>query len=178
MADTGAQSPGTLANDAGIGSTAWSNPGNAASSNNSYATNACSGITNYLKATNFDFSSIPSGATIDGIKVEVEAFTNFTAFEHTIKLVKGGVVSGDNKSAAGALNVGDPGTYTTYGGIADLWGVALADTDVNSSDFGVVLAYTNGGKGSPTVSVDHIRITVYYTAAAGGATGSAFFALL
>lgn len=66
----GPNSPGTIANDAGIGSISWSNTGNAASSNGAYAS-AAAGTTQYLEASNFGFA-IPGGATIEGIEVTVE----------------------------------------------------------------------------------------------------------
>lgn len=59
---TETKSPGTLADDAAVGTVAWSNPSNAASSNDSYATaSGAGGTTHYLKATNFGFA-IPAGA--------------------------------------------------------------------------------------------------------------------
>ncbi|MBI4614481.1 MAG: tail fiber domain-containing protein [Planctomycetes bacterium] len=71
----GPASPGTLANDASIGTIPWTGPGNAASSDNTYATAAGAGTTQYLKATNFGFS-VPGTATIDGILLEVEKRTS------------------------------------------------------------------------------------------------------
>ena len=67
-------SPGTLADDDTSGTETWSDPTNAAASDDSYATNSRSGTsvqTHRLKATNFGFS-IPTGATIEGIEVSVE----------------------------------------------------------------------------------------------------------
>ena len=70
MASEGPNDPGTITNVA-YGTQAWANPSNAGSSNDSYATRTLSGVSDYLRATNFGFA-IPSGATIDGILVEVE----------------------------------------------------------------------------------------------------------
>src|SRR3990167_2051589 len=73
--DTGAISPGTTADDSAVGTIVWTNPNNSKVSDNVYAivTNANCGIptSHYLKATNFGFS-IPAGATINGIVVEIE----------------------------------------------------------------------------------------------------------
>ena len=73
--DTGATSPGTTADDSAVGTIVWTNPNNSKVSDNVYAivTNANCGIptSHYLKATNFGFS-IPAGATINGIVVEIE----------------------------------------------------------------------------------------------------------
>lgn len=63
--------PGTLANDAAVGANAWSDPGNAAASDDSDATVATAGLSNYLKATNFGFS-LPASAVPTGIGVTIE----------------------------------------------------------------------------------------------------------
>jgi hypothetical protein len=70
--DTGAVSPGTVATFGGT--TPWSTPSNAASSNNSYATMTASQTeanNAFLRATNFGFD-IPDTATILGVTVEIE----------------------------------------------------------------------------------------------------------
>ena len=65
-------SPGTVVDSDATGTVAWTNPMNATTSDNVYATISCpTGISHYLKATNFGFS-IPTGATINGIVVEIE----------------------------------------------------------------------------------------------------------
>lgn len=75
MASTlGPNGTGTGADDASVGTITWSNPGNITASDNTYATNLTGCITSvshYLKATNFGFS-VPAGATITGITVEIE----------------------------------------------------------------------------------------------------------
>ncbi|MCA9390188.1 DUF2341 domain-containing protein, partial [candidate division WWE3 bacterium] len=68
-------SPSTLANEV-AGTYTWTNPNDAASSNdvNAYVYKSPPGLgftSYYLKATDFGFS-IPSSATIDGIEVNVE----------------------------------------------------------------------------------------------------------
>ena len=71
-ANTGATSPGTVAHVAGIRPD-WSNPSNATASNDSYATCTFTSQTysDPLDADNFSFS-IPTDATITGIKVTIE----------------------------------------------------------------------------------------------------------
>ncbi|MBL7933276.1 MAG: T9SS type A sorting domain-containing protein [Bacteroidia bacterium] len=72
---TGPNSPQTRANDASIGSNAWSNPNQIINSNNGYATVSTKGITNYISGTNFNFAiSVPSA--INGIVLEVERSTS------------------------------------------------------------------------------------------------------
>jgi photosystem II stability/assembly factor-like uncharacterized protein len=87
-----------------------------------------------------------------------------TINDTTVKLVKGGAVVGDNK--ADAANWPGADAYTTYGGAADLWGTTLTVSDVNANNFGVVVSATRGNGAKSYV--DHIRITVYYTAPATG----------
>lgn len=71
---TGPNSPATSTNNASIGTLAWTNPGNAVSSNNAFATVTNKGITNYISTSGYGFSiSIPS--SIAGIVVEVERST-------------------------------------------------------------------------------------------------------
>lgn len=167
MASQGPLSTGTGADDSAVGSTAWTNTGNITVSDGTTSSVLGASTSHYLKATNFGFT-IPAGATINGILMEIRCNTNANvAFEAIIKLVKGGVVSGNNKSASNALS-GIIG-YRSYGGSADLWGLAFASADINASNFGVVFQVSNGGKGSADAFVDHVRATVTYT---GGASAS------
>lgn len=170
MASQGPNSGATFSSvSRGVGSTVWLNTGNASASDNAYA--QIVGTTNlsqYLQATNFSFS-IPAGVTVNGILVEVEQKSGATGagFESSVKIVKGGSILGTEKSTNISLSPSD--TYRSYGGSADLWGLTWADTDINASTFGVGFSIGNGGKGTGSCDVDHIRITVFYTAVAAGA---------
>lgn len=155
---------GTGENDAAVGTQSWASFSNITADD---ATPAVSSVfegttSHYLKATNFGFD-VPGGATIDGIIVEVERykFSAGTIRDSILRLVKGGVVSGDNKAAT-ATNWPGADTVATYGSASDLWGLTLTPADVNASDFGVVLsvAATND---DATARVDYISITIHYT---------------
>ena len=166
-ANTDATSPQTASNDDSIGTVAWSNPDNIKASDDSKAFFSTFGtISNYLKATNFGFS-IPTGSTIVGIKAEIEQSEEGpgNATENSIKIVKGGTISGDDQSTSATIPASD--TYTTYGGTTDLWGETWTAEDINLSTFGVVFSATGT---SNSIYVDHIRITVYYTTAGTSAT--------
>lgn len=174
MATAGPNAPGTMASDSAVGFHVWGTPNNAKVSDNTYATIFASstGDSQYLKATNFGFA-IPSGATINGVSVAVERDRNVSLgnsiAEKSIKLVKGGTVSGNDKSTGAAW----PNTEATitYGGAADLWGLTLTDTDINASTFGVVVqaAFTViAPKGICDAYVDLITITIDYTTGGGG----------
>lgn len=174
MASQGPLSTGTGANDASYGTYAWSNPGNIVSSDNTYAstgTGHSSADSNYLKATNFGFS-IPAGSTIDGIVVEVEKYnTNLTGggtFDIRARIVKAdGTIGTTDKSDPNPWpGVADPNTYVSYGGATDKWGETWTVADINDTDFGFALS-AQPQNGSTDARVDHVRMTVYYTASSG-----------
>ncbi len=173
MADTGATNPGTMADDAAVGTLTWANPDNAKATNDAYATagpvNEATRFTHYLKATNFGFS-IPGGATIDGIYVEIEKKeTGAAVRDWEVKLVlSNGSIGTENK----AIGTNWPAeAYATYGGAEDLWSESWSDTDINDIDFGVVIEarLIDNFEQNTTAYVDHIRITVYYTENGNGA---------
>lgn len=172
MASQGPNNPGTGANDSSFGTTSWANPGNIVSSNDSYASitfGTGTGTSWYLKGTNFGFS-IPTGATINGIVVEIErkrggTFVAGFPKDNSVKIVKSdGSIGSTNKASATQYPTTD--TYATYGSSSDLWGETWTYSDINDADFGVVLAtdIQVPSEAIGVTSVDHIRITVYYTA--------------
>lgn len=126
--------------------------------------------TQQLRGYSFDFSSIPAGATINGI----EAIINRKLFKDAgyitdsiFQLIYNGNLIGSNYASA----MHWPTSYTdaTYGGASDLWGYALTRAIVQSSTFGLVLKVVdvaNGGNGE-TPAVDYFKMRVYYTAGGG-----------
>lgn len=170
MASQGPNSPGTAAKVARAGSGAGHDvidTGNVFASDNSYASIWMSGpntdYSPWLQVTNFGFS-IPAGATIDGIAVEVERSTPNSVRDHAARIVKGGTIGSTDRANADAWTSTD--TYVAYGGITDLWGETWSASDVNASDFGFALSCQEFGFGDHQGKVDHVRITVYYTEAA------------
>lgn len=163
----GPLSGGTFVNVPIAGSNkAWTSVGNVASSDNTYATfgNLTGGtgsFTDYLTATNFGFS-IPSGASVDGIVVEVErSDPNFRTSDYSVKIIKGGAISTTERSGGATYPAAD--SYQTYGNPADLWGETWTDVDINSSNFGVAVAARRNSAGGTTGGrIDHVRITVFY----------------
>ena len=165
MGAAGPNNGGTFANDATVGTIDWINPANAALSDNSYATCVVtknSAISKYLKATNFGFN-LPN-SIINGILVEVElkASGGYIA-DYSARIVKGGIIQyGDDRWRSGQWPTTD--TYENYGSSSDLWGVSWDYSDINNSGFGFVLScYNTDADNDGTASIDHIRITVYYT---------------
>jgi large repetitive protein len=185
MATAGPNAPGTLVDATGVGTLTWSSPGNAASSNNVYASfahNATSYTTShYLKATNFGFT-IPEGSTINGIAVSIERKVGGSdprnVLDTYVCIVKAnGSIGSTNK---GDLTTSWPASDTvkSYGSTSDLWGETWTDSDINDADFGVVLSAksrTLAGEGSCVGYVDFISITVTYTEGAAPA-GNPYYA--
>lgn len=71
----GANSPATTTNDATVGSNSWTSPVLIMASDNTYSSVSSKGISNYLKATDFEFN-IPTPSSVVGIQLDVERNTN------------------------------------------------------------------------------------------------------
>ncbi len=170
LADTdGPNSASTITSDSSnSGDAAWVNPGNAAANDDADATSDldASETTYYLNFQDFGFS-IPEVSTIEGIKVEVEQGLasgigcKSDALDSSVYLLKAGNVVGENKATNTTANSG--GSYDTYGGEEDLWGTTWTYSQINASNFGLVLEYAEDGGDDCEVEVDHVQITIYYT---------------
>lgn len=169
MANTSVTLPGTAANDASVGSNDWVSVDNIKTDDTNYSECYFGFVlnSNYLKATNFGFA-IPSGATINGIEVSINKWCNTSGLEdERVSIVK-------SDGSIGSTNKGDIGTsWSTsatvkkYGGSSDLWSETLSYTDINDSDFGIVLQADPSGAGQ-RARVNYIKITVYYTESSTG----------
>ncbi|KKK68280.1 hypothetical protein LCGC14_2945630, partial [marine sediment metagenome] len=161
------RSPGNVVDDASVGTVAWSNPDNAKTSNDAYATTGnLNVVSHYLKATNFGFS-IPTGSTINGIIVEIEKWEDISPFggvkDSEVKVVKSdGTIGSTNKAdTVTRWPTPDSDTYISSGTNNDLWGEVWTAEDINDIDFGAVLAAVGVPTGPATsyANVDHIQIT-------------------
>lgn len=164
MADTGWRNPGTVVNDSAVGQGGWLNPDNAKISNDLRARTTAL-VSYYLKATNFGFS-IPGGATINGIVVEIERKSRFAndVEDYKVQIVKAtGVFGSQNKALPGFWSTTE--SYYAYGNSSDLWGESWTQANINHANFGVGLSVDVDPGG--TANVDHIRIKVYYTEVVG-----------
>lgn len=175
MADTGIKSGGT-ATTTGSGFGAWSSPnaaltdggGSALGYTGNYS--AFSPTTGILKISNFDLS-IPSGATIDGIEVFVDAYYSNglrPVHDYRVQLYIDGSAQGNNKATLVDFTTTE--ATRTYGGATDKWGLTtpLTATNLNSSSFGVEFVGEGNFSGSTQTGylyVDWLRIKVYYTTA-------------
>lgn len=164
--------PATVANDNSIGTVAWSGTvANLAAANDSSVANLTGGggsaISNYLKITNWGFS-IPSGASIVGVIADVRAYHStccgYQSSLYSVKLVKGGTVTGSEGKSTSTLPASP--AYTAHGAVNSLWGTSLTPADVNSTGFGIAIAFQAAAQFNPGYgSLDHIRLKVFY---AGG----------
>lgn len=175
MASQGPNSGATAANTSLGGFASWSNTGNVFASDNSYAS-AVTGMgadtSDGLDVTNFGFT-IPSGSTINGVVVEIEEKKTGTVNSHTVQLMSAGSPIGTNQSGSEAWHASD--TYLSYGSSSSLWGATLTTTTVNASTFGVRIRASLMNI-NDTAYVDHVRITVYYTAVYSLTVGSGSYA--
>ncbi len=157
MSSTGNVFPGTGANDASIGATAWTNPGNITATDASDATCNAGASSQYLVAKNFGFA-VPSGSAIVGITVRVNASETSAGSETLNARLQdaAGALFGTGKTAS--IN-GTTKIVYTYGSTSDVWGATLNDTIVNDADFGVRLWYTT----AHNVAIDYVTLAVEYT---------------
>jgi hypothetical protein len=170
----------------------WINRTNAQTSNNSYAslsysdvslvpqsapTSLSSQTTNYFAITGLS-STIPSGATVNGITVKIERFNNnasgdfpLTIVDSAIYLTKdGSALVGSNKSTGATWQATDNNTTVDFGGVSDLWGTTWTAAEINSSTFGVLISpsisFSGYSETGGNVLIDQVTITIEYT---GGA---------
>jgi hypothetical protein len=166
VASTGNVFAGTGENLAGIGATAWTNPGNIVSDNATDATNNGSS-SNYLVARNYGLS-VPGAATITGITVRIELSEHSPGSETLNARLQdeNGALIGSGKTAS---VTGTTKTVYTYGSTSDLWGATLTPAIVNDADFGVRFWFTT----SHDIRVDYVTLAVEYTEGTATLTGSA-----
>src|SRR6185369_1594679 len=171
-----AKGVGTGADDAAVGTVAWTTPGGITGSGGAVAHCAPVGAastTHYLKGTNCGFAAIPAGATITGIAVtiskRVTGATLETVRDSRVRIVKPSGAIGTTDRSSPALWPNTNFAYSIYGGQNDLWGETWVPADFADADVGAVIsAVTNdpGGE-SATLEVDYMFLTVYYVTTAG-----------
>jgi hypothetical protein len=157
MSTTGNVFPGVGENNAGIGATAWTNPGTITLDNTSDATCNAAASSQYLVARSFDFSSIPDDAVIVGITVRAEASEHSTGTESLFAQLQNetGTLVGSSKSQTVS---GTGKAVYTYGGAADVWGATLTPAIIKDADFGVRFWFTS----AHDVRVDFVTMAVEY----------------
>lgn len=164
-------------NDSMVGTVAWTKIEKAKSDGGDEAEVELNDneISYYLKATDFGFT-LSSESIITGIEVQVKgkAEKENLIKDYSVRIVKNGVISGDEKAKTNVFwgKSYPTTTYTTYGSENDLWGLSWTPEDINNSNFGFVLSVKKDStdRNKIKVMVDHIRIKVYYTLASASLT--------
>jgi hypothetical protein len=155
------KSPGTVVDDASLGTKGWEKAEEAKISDNKWATATGGGNTHYLKATSFGFE-VPPAATITAILIGVERSMTGEGFvgDEAIRVVKGGEILPLNRAKPGEAWP-EIDQFSYYGG--DLWGQSWTPADINASTFGAAIAAETLNVKSITARVDSIKISVYYS---------------
>lgn len=173
-ADTGATFPGTCTALNTGAATDWTNPTNAQTDNDTGSTWTTGSASDVLACTNFGFS-IPAGATINGIIVNIKGWDagGGNGFVSSVRLTTDGTTEeGDNNSADDVTDWSNTAyEIKEYGNSTDLWGLSLDANDINASTFGVT--HRSAKASAALINIDYMTITVYYTEAppATAATG-------
>jgi hypothetical protein len=163
MANTGNVFVGTGESvDKGLGESTWGTPGNIVSDNGSDATiTSGSSGSDYLVGRNCGFS-IPTGATINGVLVRVEASESAGGSEALLAQLQDATAAlvGTNKTNTNEGNItGTAKAVYTFGSTSDVWGASLTPAIVNDPDFGVRLWFAT----SHTMQIDYVTIAIEYT---------------
>lgn len=152
----------------------WTTPTNTASSDDNDAectldgsNGACPGSNLYISSLGF---TIPPGSVIDGITVSYERSCSHTGscstdltFSGYVCLTKvAGTCTGTSKGTATTWGLAD--VTDTWGGAADKWGTSWTVSEINSTGFGVATNVNNANANPRTAYIDHISVTVAYTA--------------
>ena len=142
--------------------TAVTNPNNAFTSNNAYATfNANGNTVNY---TTFGNPDIPAGATINGIEVSVEGYNGQAAGRNLqIQLSWNGGANFTAVTAGRTTNLPITDGIVILGGAADTWGRAWSTTEFTNVNFTIKATSTGGAV--PPVYLDQLQVRIYYTIA-------------
>lgn len=161
--------PSTASSDASTGTVAWSNYNNAKASDNSYATVVLGDgeQSQYLLLTGYGFS-IPSGATIDGVEVNVEgkASNGFGSLASCVLSPDMGTSGDDWANTSNEIPNGVSDATVIMGGTTYTFGLSLLRLDVVNPEFGIAISYI-GTDASTTYYIDAVSMTVYYTTVSG-----------
>lgn len=149
---------------------AWVSPANVGADDGTESTITAASfdspdISQILVASNFGFT-IPTGATIDGIVVEIDRRNSAgAASDNRVQLATGTTFAdlvGTNKADT-ALDWPTATAVATYGASNDTWSAGLTVAQINAAGFAVFLS-AQADAANTDIQVDFIRVTVYYTA--------------
>lgn len=159
---------GTGANWPNSGDFSWSNPENITDDDSDYAeVIGVSGSADGIEGYNCGFA-IPSGATINGIVVEMSMLSagdgEFIAVCR-IRKADGSYGTQEIDPSSFSPPVGSYGTIT-WGSPTELWGETWSYADINDSDFGALFVVAGiEAEVEGWIRIQYMKITVYYTEA-------------
>ncbi len=150
------------------GDIVWTNPGNAVTCDGVYAT--CGPITLGLTSTellilsSYDVSALNPSGHITGIEVHLEAFIDQgSANVVQLNLFRRGLGTGDNKAATPVALTNVEIDYQ-FGADGDLWSSSFRTvSDFTNPNTGFQVRFLRVGGPDPTVSVDCMTLTCYFT---------------
>lgn len=180
MTSAGPSYPTSYASDASVApydDVPWGNYWNIGSDNAVYA--SITGATYDTNAWSYKlyayrfYFAIPSGATINGITVEIEGYGAFgTSKPANVQLSKNTwTATGDDLGSA--TNWATSAEIRTFGGPTELWGTTWTPEEINANAFAVQFANQATGNDAD-IYIDYIRVTVTYTEGGGGSFQSAW----
>lgn len=145
----------------------WANVENANTSDNQYSdfsnlSNSVNSHTDYITINKF-LLDVPADAIITGIEINVErSDPNGNTADYSVKIVKYGMITGDEKSED--LSYPTTDAYTTFGGNGDLWGETWTPDMINDNSFGIAVAAQRrpGHNGQTDGRIDDVNVTIYY----------------
>lgn len=168
LADTATGSPGTVENNASLGTQAWSNPAYSMISDDINATVSLDDneVSHFLVAKNFSFA-LPADAIIDGIVVNVERHVNSIGGgsivrDAAVRVVLNDTILAADRATNTSWNTGE--IIDSHGNASDFWGLNWTVADINSPGFGAAIAVTKANNlvSSRQARIDHISIVVHY----------------
>lgn len=147
--------PTLASDDASAGSVAWGSADNALDSDDAYATATLSGNESHYLVLSGAACGFPDGYPIYNIAARIEAKATGTVSDVEIRLVVGGVITGNNMATSTALTGTD--SILEVSDTPTNWGVpTLSAADVQGDGFGIAIRYSGTG----TVSVDAVEMTL------------------
>ena len=174
--NTGAKSP-TSSGQSTDGFNFWNNIGNIFALDGVLAAQGLPlnvapsfGNSSSIRASGFDFSSIPDNASIVGIATTVYASATGVVIDRNVNIgfPSTAANSGDGVNHATGAALAGVITGVAYGGSSDTFGISLTPANlkngVSGNPFTVFYAVQNTDSiNSQNVFVDYISVTVYYT---------------
>lgn len=164
--------PGTVVNADRDAMPAWVDVNNAKVLDDNFADyNSPESYSDWLRCTNFGFAvgDIPSGATVEGIAVEIiREGAQGGENDSAIYLRKSTGQVGDDKAKPDDWGV--PLKWAYYGYVEDTWNSSLIDSDIRTTEFGVDISVTAITVIGELAKVDRVQIRVFYTVGIGAQT--------